>query len=83
MREIRLSGSEGGETAIKAVFPTPIRKQISKLGCGCKWGPRKLGGRASRPRGRRGRNEKPAADRKNRGYGRLGLMISNRGKYVL
>ncbi len=24
MREIRLSGSEGGETAIKAVFPTPI-----------------------------------------------------------
>ena len=24
MREIRPSGSEGGETAIKAVFPTPI-----------------------------------------------------------
>ncbi len=27
MREIRLSGSEGGETAIKAVFPTPIREE--------------------------------------------------------
>ena len=26
MREIRLSGSEGGETAIKAVFPTPIKR---------------------------------------------------------
>jgi hypothetical protein len=24
MRQIRTSGSEGGETAIKAVFPTPI-----------------------------------------------------------
>ncbi|MGC8561135.1 MAG: hypothetical protein ACP5O1_10710, partial [Phycisphaerae bacterium] len=24
MRQIRTSGSEGGETALKAVFPTPI-----------------------------------------------------------
>jgi hypothetical protein len=24
MREIRLSGSEGGETGIQPVFPTPI-----------------------------------------------------------
>ena len=49
MREIRLSGSEGGETAIKAVFPTPIRKKVAQLACGTKWGAGQTGGRASRP----------------------------------
>ena len=34
MREIRLSGSEGGETAIKAVFPTPISLRPT----GNRWG---------------------------------------------
>ena len=31
MREIRLSGSEGGETAIKAVFPTPIQSLVAAI----------------------------------------------------
>ena len=87
MRQIRTSGSEGGETAIKAVFPTPIRSGLRPMrlvlwhGHSCLSGERRNGGAICvLPTGRKFFTEAMArggfeADRKHDGRGWNGAEL--------